>query len=73
MQSSDASPVSTASDPVDFDAHNIWNRMMDLLFHVLISGTFERFVEEIDLARIALSYHFTLDVLCDGEGAHDYA
>ena len=61
MERSDASSVSTASDSVDFDEHNIWNPMLELLFHVQVGGTFEKYVEEIDLARIALSCHFALD------------
>ena len=44
---------------------------MELLFRVQIGGIFELFVEEIGLARIVLSCHFALDVLCDKEGAHD--
>ena len=35
-----------------------------------ISGVFEPFVDEIDLAKIALSCHFALDVLCY-KGVHD--
>ena len=62
---SDASSVSTASDSVDVDAHNTWNPMMELLFHVQIGGIFEIFVEESDLARIALSFPFSLVLLCD--------
>ena len=54
-------------------AHNMWNPMMELLFQVQIGGTFEPFVDEIDLARIALSCHFALDLLCYKEGAHDSA
>ena len=38
MKQLDASPVSTASGSVDFDAHNIWNPMMELLFHMQIGG-----------------------------------
>ena len=38
--------------------------MMELPFHEQISGAFEPFVDEIDLARIALSCHFALDFLC---------
>ena len=45
--------------------------MMELLFLVEIGGIFELNVEEIDLARIALSCHFTLDLLCDKAGTHD--
>ena len=43
---------------------------MELLFHVQIGGIFEPFVDETDLARVALSCHFALDYLCDKEGAH---
>ena len=47
---------------------------MELLFHAQIGGIFEPpFVDETDLARIALSCHFALDLLCDKEGAHDSA
>ena len=38
---------------------------MELLFHVQIGCAFEPFVDEIDLAKIELSCHFALDVLCD--------
>ena len=44
--------------------------LKELLFHVQIGGIFESFVDEIDLARIAISCHFALDLLCDKEGAH---
>ena len=37
---------------------------MELLFHQQISSAFEPFVDEIDLAVIALSCHFALDVRC---------
>ena len=46
---------------------------MELFFHVRIGGIFVLFVDEIDLARLALSCHFALDVLCDKEGAHGSA
>ena len=46
---------------------------MELLFDEQISGAFEPFVDEIDLAVIALSCHFALDVLCYKEGVHDSA
>ena len=60
MQRSGASSLSTASDTVDFDAHNIGNPMMELLFHRQIGGIFELFVEEIDMAKIAFSCHLLL-------------
>ena len=75
MERSDTSFVSaaTASDSVAFDAHNIWTPLLELPFHVQIGGIFEIFVEEIDLARIALSCQFALDLRCDKEGTHDSA
>ena len=53
-ETSDASSVSIASDSVDFDAHNIWKPLLELLFDVQIGGIFGLFVEDIDSARIAL-------------------
>ena len=50
----------------------MWNPM-ELLFHEQISGAFEPFVVEIDLARISLSCHYALDLLCYKEGVHDSA
>ena len=49
--------VSDTSSSVEFVARNVWNATM-LLFHVQISGIFEPFMEEANLARIALSFHF---------------
>ena len=39
------------------------NRLMELLFHEQISGTFEHFVDEIGLARIEFSCHFALHLI----------
>ena len=39
--------------------------MLDLHFHVLIHDVFVPFNDDIDLlARVALSCHFALDLLC---------
>ena len=46
---------------------------MELLFHVQMCGAFEPFVDDIDLARIALSCHFALYLLCGKEIIHDSA
>ena len=51
----------------------MWNPMMVLLLRVQIGGTFEHFVDEMDLARVALSCHFALDLFCYKEGAPDSA
>ena len=47
--------------------------MMELLIHVRIGGIFELFVDETDLARIAHSCPFALDILCDKAETHDSA
>ena len=43
---------------------------MELPFHVQICGI-EPYVDETDLARIALSCHLSLDLLCDKAVTHD--
>ena len=70
---SPTSRVSPASSSGGSFAHNVWNTLLELLFHGQISGAFEPFVVETDLAKIALSCHFALNVLCDKEGGHDSA
>ena len=52
--------------------HNMRNPLLELLFLEQISGIFASFVVEIDLAKITLSSHFALDLLCY-KGFHDSA
>ena len=66
-----SSSVSTVPSFEDVFSHNMWNPLSELLFREQISGIFEPFVDEIDLAKIALSGHFALDLLCYKEGAYD--
>ena len=70
---SPTSCASTASSSGESFAHNMWNPILELLFHEHISGVFVLIVDEIDLAQIALSCHFALDLLCYKEGAHSSA
>ena len=49
------------------------NPLLELLFHKQVSGVFETFVDELDLAKIALSCNFVTDLLCYKEGAYDSA
>ena len=49
----------------------MWNPFLELLFLEQTSGVIVLYVEEIDLAQIALSCHFALDLLCYKEGGHD--
>ena len=66
------SPISCVSTALSFDvnfAHNMWNSLQELLFHVQVGGIFEPFVVETDLAKIAVSC-YALDLLRDKEEAH---
>ena len=67
-----SSSASTVPSFDDFFAHNMWNPLLELLFLEQVSGIFASFVVEIDLAQIALSCHFALDLLCFKEGAFSF-
>ena len=74
-QAMDSRPSSASTAPSlddDFE-HNIWNPLLNLLFLEQVSGIFVSFIAEIDLAKIALSCHFALDVLCYKEDVFDSA
>ena len=66
-----SSSVSTVPSFEDGLLHNRWNPLLEMLFLEQVSGIFASFVDEIDLAKIALSSHFALDLLCYKEGAYD--
>ena len=66
-----SSSVSTVPSFEDDFTHNMWNPPLELLFFEQVSSVFVPFVDEIDLAKIALSCHFALDLLCFQEGAFD--
>ena len=55
-----SSSVSTVPSLDDYFEHGMWNRMLELLFLEQVSGIFASFVNEIDLAKIALSCHLLL-------------
>ena len=63
------SGVSAASSSGENSAHNRWNPMSDLLFHMQFNGVFVPFNDEFDLAKIAFSCHFAFDLLCYKEMA----
>ena len=67
------SSVSTASSSGESFAHNMWNSLLELLFHGQISGVFVPFVGKTGLAKIVLSCHFALDLLCYKESGRDSA
>ena len=68
-----SSSASTVPSFDDYFAHNMWNPLLQLLFLEQVGGIFASFVVEIDLAKITLSCHFPLDLLCYKEGVYDSA
>ena len=58
-----SSSASTASSIDDYSERNMWNPLSELFFEQ-VSGIFASNLVDIDLARMALSCHFALDLLC---------
>ena len=59
-----SSSASTVPSINDYFEHNMWNPLLELLFFEQATGIFASYLVEIDLAKIALSCHFVLDLLC---------
>ena len=55
----------------DYFEHNMWNPLLELLLLEQANGIVASYLVEIDVAKIALSCHFALDLLCFKEGACD--
>ena len=58
------SSTSTASSIDDYSKHNMWNPLLELLFFEHVNGIVDSYLGELDLAKIAFSCHFALDLLC---------
>ena len=59
--SSSASAVPSIDD---YFEQNMWNPLLELLFLGQANGILASYLVEIDLAKIALSCHIALDLLC---------
>ena len=59
-----SSSASTAPSIDDYFEHNMWNPLLELLFLEQTNGFVASYLVEIDVAKIALSCHFALDLLC---------
>ena len=68
-----SSSTSTVASIDDSSEHNMWNPLLEVLFVEQANDIFASYLVEIDVAKIALSCHFALDLLCYKEGAHDSA
>ena len=61
----DGSLSSMSSSNSDGEVHNLWSPLLELFYHTQIGQGMETMVDEISTARVALSCHFALDILCD--------
>ena len=59
-----SSSASAASSVDDYFEHNMRNPMLELLFLKHVFDIFDSYLVDLDLAKIALSCHFALDLLC---------
>ena len=66
-----SSSASTASSIDDYFEHNMWNPLLELLFGEQTNGIVASYLVGIDVAKIALSCRFALDLLSYKEGAFD--
>ena len=48
----------------DYSEHNMWNPQLELLFLEHVNGIVDSYLVDLDLAKIAFSCHFHLDLLC---------
>ena len=59
-----SSSASTVPSIDDYFEQNMWNPLLELLFLEQANGIVASYLVEIDVAKIAISCHFALDLLC---------
>ena len=59
------SSLCTSWDPDEYDEHIMRNPMLGLFCHVQVGVLMESYFDEVVLTRIALSCHFSIDLLCE--------
>ena len=55
----------SSEENFEYHEHNIWNPLLESLCHSEVCVVMEALLDEVDMGSIALSCHFSLDVLCD--------
>ena len=65
MNGSVTSSAFSSEESFEYHEHNIWNPTLESLCHSEVSVVMEALLDEVDMGSIALSCHFSLDVLCD--------
>ena len=58
-----SSSASTSSGIDDSSEHKMWNSLLELLFLNHVNDIVGSYLVDLDLAKIALSCHFALDLL----------
>ena len=58
------SSASTASSIDAYSELNMWNPLLELLFLKHVNDIVDSYLVDLDLAKIALSCHFALDLPC---------
>ena len=64
MNGSVTSSTFSAEESCEYREHNLWNPMLAPLCHCEVGAVLEALLDEVDMGRIALSCHFSSDVLC---------
>ena len=59
-----SSSASTASSIDDYSEHKKWNPLLEMFFLEHVNGIIDSYLVDFDLAKIAFSCHFALDLLC---------
>ena len=65
MNGSVTSSTFSSEESFEYHEHNMWNPMLASLCHSEVGVVLEALLDEVDMGRITLSRHFSLDVLCD--------
>ena len=65
MTGSVTSYTFSSEESFEYHEHNIWNPMLASLCHFEVGVVLEALLDEVDMGRIALACHFSLDVLCE--------
>ena len=65
MNGSVTSSTFSSEESFEYHEHHVWNPMLASLCHIEMGVGMEALLEEVDMGRIALACHFSLDVLRD--------
>ena len=60
----DAPGSSPSSEPDEYDEHNKWNSVLELLYHEHVGAFMVVYLEDVVLGTIALTCHFAFNIFC---------